>query len=163
MRICIIAAMDKNRVIGYDNQLPWHLPADLKHFKSLTMAKSIIMGRKTYESIGKPLPGRHNIIVTRQQHYVAKDCQIAHTLKSALQLVKSDEVFIIGGTEIFSQALPITDRLYLTLIDHEFIGDCYFPKWLAQDWLEIERVDCKADERNVYPYHFVVLQRKIMG
>ncbi|WP_107841550.1 dihydrofolate reductase [Metasolibacillus meyeri] len=128
--ISLIVAHDKNRVIGYDNQMPWHLPGDLKYFKEMTMGKPVIMGRKTYESIGKALPGRRNIVITRNVAYQADDIEAVASLEQALQLVQDEpEIMIIGGEQIFELALPLADRLYITEIDYTFEGDTYFPAY----------------------------------
>jgi dihydrofolate reductase len=159
-KISIICALAKNYVIGYKNQLPWHLPADLKHFKELTLGKPIIMGRKTFISIGKPLPQRRNIIITRDKNLIIPGCEIVHSLKEALTLTKaSEEIMIIGGANIFAQALPCANRMYLTIIQHDFVGDVYFPKWNVQEWKIIECADYTADEKNPYPYSFLTLER----
>lgn len=161
MNISLIVAMDRNRVIGNKNQLPWHLPADLKHFKELTMGKPIIMGRKTFESIGKPLPGRRNLIVSTQQDYQVNGCEVFSSLVSAIEAAQKDqhEIMIIGGATIFAQALPLASRLYLTIIDHEFTGDTFFPVWVKTEWQEIKREQHAPDEKNVYRYSFVDLKR----
>lgn len=160
MTLSIIAALASNRVIGVENRLPWHLPADLKHFKSLTMGKPIVMGRKTYESIGKALPGRRNIVISHNSHYLAPECEVVSSLDEALSLFSSDqEVMLIGGAQLFTQALPQADLLYLTLIHHDFVGDCYFPEWDQGQWKEIMRVDCAAHFENPHPYSFLTFQR----
>jgi dihydrofolate reductase len=159
MRISIIAALDRNRVIGNNNMLPWHLPADLKHFKALTLHKPVIMGRKTFESIGRPLPQRRNIIISQQSHWFAPGCEVVSSLTAALRLTQDvEEVMIIGGAHIFAQALPIADRLYLTLIDHVFEGNIFFPRWEQTEWQEIERANHIAENQQDYSYAFVVLQ-----
>ena len=161
MKISIIAAMSRNRVIGINNTLPWHLPADLKHFKSITMGKAIVMGRKTFESIGRPLPGRTNIIITRNTGFQAEGCTVVHSIEDALDFsVKQDEIMIIGGASFYEQILPQTDRIYLTLIDEKFEGDALFPKYNQSDWQEIEHIKHMPDEKNKYPYSFIVLNRK---
>jgi dihydrofolate reductase len=159
-RLSAIAAMDKNRLIGKDNQLPWHLPADLAHFKAITTGHPILMGRKTHESIGRPLPNRHNIVLTRDLSYEAEGITIVHSLDEALAACPDDdEIFIIGGAEIYRLALPRLQRLYLTFIDHAFTGDVYFPAWAANEWQEISREAHEADEKNAYGYAFVTLER----
>lgn len=159
-KVSLIAAMDKNRVIGYNNQLPWHLPADLKHFKALTVGKPIIMGRKTYESIGRPLPERTNIVVTQDSNFKAPGCQIYQALNDALASVaNTPEVMVIGGASIFEQCLPLAQTLYLTIIHHEFVGDTFFPKWEAGDWREVTHQDHAPDEKNAYAYSFVEFER----
>ncbi|QLH42162.1 MAG: dihydrofolate reductase [Coxiellaceae bacterium] len=161
MNISIIVAMANNQVIGRNNQLPWHMPADLKHFKALTTGKPIIMGRKTYESIGRPLPNRRNIVITRQTDWQAAGCEVVHSLQAALMLVKDcAEVMIIGGGIIFQEALPIANRLYLTLIHHDFVGDAYFPALNSDEWHETDRIDSAADDANPYAYSFITLERQ---
>jgi len=160
MVISIIAAVSKNRVIGNENRLPWHLTEDLKHFKQITMGKPIIMGRKTYGSIGKPLPGRHNIIVTRDNTFYAEGCTVVHSLKDAIDAGNpAEEVMIIGGANIYEQALPLAHRLYLTLIHKEFEGDTFFPEWNEKEWNEIQRYDITTDETGSFNYSFVTLER----
>lgn len=160
--ISLIVAMDKNRVIGVDNQLPWHLPADLKRFKALTMGHHIIMGRKTYESIGKPLPGRKTVIVTRQHDYKAEGCFVVHSLDAAVMMTRGDEhAFIIGGADLFQQSLPYADRVYLTEIELKVPrGDTYFPELPASQWQLVEREDHKPDEKNQYAYSYLTYAKK---
>jgi len=161
MKISIIAAMSRNRVIGINNTLPWHLPADLKHFKSITMGKAIVMGRKTFESIGRPLPGRTNIIITRNTGFQAEGCTVLHSIEDALDFsAKQDEIMIIGGASFYEQILPRADRIYLTLIDENFEGDALFPKYNQSDWQETEHIKHMPDEKNKYQYSFIVLNRK---
>jgi len=161
MGISIIAAMANNRVIGNKNQLPWQMPADLAHFKQITMGKPIIMGRKTFESIGRPLPGRQNIILTRQEGFKVEGCNVVHSLESALALAKADqtEVMIIGGSQLFETALPLANKLYLTLIDADIVGDTYFPTWNKEDWQESTKTENTPDEKNQFPYTFITLER----
>ena len=160
MKISIVVAMAANRVIGRDNRLPWHLPADLKHFKQTTMGKPILMGRKTWESIGRPLPGRTNIVITRDENYDAPGCVVVHSIEAALQAAtKQDEVMIIGGAEFYRQVLPRTDRIYLTLINEDFEGDTLFPELISSEWQEAGRVDCDADDNNPHSYSFITLDR----
>lgn len=159
-KLAIVVAMDKNRVIGKNNQLPWHLPADLKHFKDVTMGKPIIMGRKTYESIGKPLPGRRNIIISRQKNLTIPGCEIFYSMDSALTALKmSEEVMIIGGAMIFQAILPRVTHLYLTIIHHAFEGDVFFPKLVESEWQEVSREDHSPDEKNCFAYSFVEMVR----
>jgi len=162
MQIFMIVAMAENRVIGKNNQLPWRLPADLRRFKTLTWGKPIVMGRKTYDSIGKPLPGRLNIIVTRDQHFNATGCAIAHTLQQAFQLAaeQNDTCFVIGGNEIYQQALPYASRIYLTIVHHLFEGDVTFPELNLNEWEEKECIKHEADTEHAYPYSFLLLQRR---
>ncbi len=154
--------MDKNRVIGKDNDLPWRLPADLAYFKKVTMGHPIVMGRKTYESIGRPLPGRENIIITRNQNYSAEGCTVLHSLDDVKKVIddSTKEVFIIGGAEIFKEAFPIADKLYITHIDEAFEGDTYFPAFSDQEWKEVSREKGVKDEKNPYDYYFSVYERK---
>jgi dihydrofolate reductase len=154
--LSIIVAIGENRVIGKNNQLIWHLPADLKRFKQLTMGHAMIMGRKTFESIGKALPGRTTIIITRDKHYSKADCLIADSLSNALELCKDDnEVFIIGGAQIFEQAIPLTDKIYLTQIHRSFDGDVFFPALDDHQWKVVSKEDHQADEKNKYDYSFI--------
>ncbi len=224
--VSVIVAMSRNRVIGKENKLIWHLPADLKHFKETTMGKPIIMGRKTFESVGKPLPGRTNIVITRNKDYQAPGCLMAASVKQALEMVnkgkadpgtskdtteqselnrshleeakehpeinmstsedtkyqsernpdpskdpkeqpeikpgpsKGNEVFIAGGGEIYKQAMPLADRMYITIIDHDFDGDTFFPRFSATDWMLSEEIYHPADEKNKYPMLFRTYERK---
>ncbi len=158
MIISIIAAMAKNRVIGRNNYIPWKLPEDMKRFKELTTGKPVVMGRKTFESIGRPLPNRANIIVTRDKNYKADNCVVVHSAGEAIKAAKgNEEVMIIGGAEIYKQFLPRADRLYLTLIDKEFEGDAYFPEFDKNEWEEVSR---EEHESNGLRYAFVNLERK---
>lgn len=154
-----IVAMSENRVIGINNQLPWRLPADLNHFKTITTGHPIIMGRKTYESIGRPLPNRTNIILTRDHQFNATGCLVAHSLADAIQHANdSEEIFIIGGAEIYKQCLVDVSRIYLTIVHNQFEGDAYFPA-LGDEWREVSRETHEADEKNGYGYSFVRLER----
>ena len=162
MHISIIAAMGRNRAIGYKNTLPWRLPADLQRFKQLTLGHHILMGRKTYESIGRPLPGRTSIIITRQPNFQAEGCLIAHSLDEAITLAQSrgeQEVFIIGGAEIYAQALSIADRMYLTLVDAEPEADAFFPEFDENLWEKIDEKFALADEKNLYAAEYFLLTR----
>lgn len=159
MQLSLITAMAKNRVIGINNKLPWSLPADLLHFKRLTWGKTIIMGRSTFESIGRPLPGRTNIVLSRQA-YQAPGCLVYHNIQEVLEHQKEEkEVFIIGGQNLYSQTLAYADRLYLTLIHHEFTGDTYFPEWNQDEWEVVEQEDFLPDAQNKYSYTFQSLRR----
>ena len=158
--ISIIAAMGKNRELGYQGKMPWHLPADLAHFKELTSGHAIVMGRKTYESIGRPLPNRRNIIITRQQDYQAEGCEVVGSLEEALNIAGDREIFIVGGAEIYREAFPIVSKMYLTYVDGEFTADAYFPEWKQEDWQERERAAGVVDENNSVHHTFAVLQRK---
>lgn len=160
MLISAIVAMSENRVIGKNNQLPWHLPADLRHFKKITMGKPILMGRKTFESIGHALPGRCNVVITRDENFPAMGCVLANSIDTALLSVEySAEIFVIGGAALFQQMLPMIQKLYLTIIHHEFEGDTYFPELVMTEWNEIKRVEHEADQENPYRYSFVTLKR----
>jgi len=158
--IALVVAMDRNRVIGKDNKLIWHLPADLKFFKNLTTGHPIIMGRKTYEAIGKSLPNRTNIIITRQQDYKAEGCLAAHSLNEALMMAQQidSEIFVIGGAEIYKQAMFLADTIYLTEVHHAFEGDTFFPEIDSLLWTETSRENFKADEKHAYDYSFVKLK-----
>jgi dihydrofolate reductase len=161
--ISLIVAMDRNRLIGNKNQLPWHLPADLAHFKQVTMGKPIIMGRKTYESIGRPLPGRTNIVLTRDEGYQADGIVLTGSLENALDLAASEgaeEVMIIGGSNIYAQALDHSGRLYLTLVDAEYEGDAWFPEIDMEKWQQVSTEAHSADEKNPVDYRFMIFEKK---
>jgi len=163
MRISLIVAMDQNNGIGYQNQMAWHLPAELKRFRSLTMGHHLIMGRKTFESIGKPLPGRTTIVVTRNQAYRSEDCFIAHSITDALDLAKAqgeNEVFICGGNVIYQETLGVADRLYLTRIHAKFQTDIFFSEFDVSLWQEISTENHPSDEKNPYPFTFHVYDRR---
>ena len=161
MLVSIIAAMDRNRLIGNNNQLPWHLPADLAHFKQVTMGKPIIMGRKTYESIGRPLPGRTNIVLTRSPDFYAEGVLTAKTLEQALDYVSAeDEVMVIGGSTIYELTLPRADRLYLTYVENSYQGDAWFPDFDLEQWSIVTSEEHSADEINSSAYRFVAYARK---
>jgi dihydrofolate reductase len=154
MRISLIAAMAENGVIGRDGQLPWHLAADLKRFKRLTMNHTLIMGRKTWESIGRPLPGRRMIVITRQVNFPAEGATVAASLEEAITLARQtsdDEAFVIGGAEIYRLALPIADRMYLTQVQAQVEGDATFPEFDAGRWRLVESEQHSANETNDYP------------
>ena len=158
MIISLIAAMGKNRVIGADNSIPWKLPQDMKRFKELTTGKPVVMGRKTFEAIGRMLPNRTNIIITRDRNYKAEGCVVVHSTEEALKAAhKNQEFMIIGGAEIYKQFLPIANRMYLTFIDKNFEGDAYFPEYDKNEWKEVSREE-HADE-NGLKYAFVNLER----
>lgn len=160
MRVSLVVAMAENRVIGRDNALPWHLPADLRFFKNLTLGKPIIMGRKTYESIGRPLPGRQNIVLTRDDNFKAPGCDIRSSLEQAM-LAAGDagEVMIIGGAALYDAVLDTADRIYLTEVHSDIQGDTWFPELDPSHWTEISRERHFADERNSMDYSFVTLDR----
>jgi len=160
MQIALIAAMAENGVIGINNQLPWRISADLRHFKALTMGKPIVMGRKTWESIGRPLPGRTNIVISRDSGFEAEGCQVVHSIEQALEAAAGyDQVMIIGGANLYRQMLERADVLYLTLIKAEVEGDAWFPQLEPEEWREVERQSHGADDNNEYDYDFVTLQR----
>ncbi|MCT4602353.1 MAG: dihydrofolate reductase [Marinifilum sp.] len=161
MNVSIIVAASRNNVIGKDNQLIWRLSADLKRFKALTTGHTIIMGRKTFDSIGKPLPNRTSVIITRQEDYKQEGCIVVHSLEEALEAVKDQEkVFIIGGGTIYKEAIDKADELYLTLVHKEFFGDTFFPEIKASEWESVAREDCMPDEKNEYPYSFIDYKRR---
>jgi len=156
--ISLVAAMAHNRVIGKDNQMPWNLPADLRHFKAVTMGKPIIMGRNTFESIGRPLPGRRNIVISRNADYRVEGCDRATSFEAALALVSNvAEVMVIGGGFLYSQTLSQANKLYLTFIDLEVEGDTQFPEFEHLALTEVSRESHQADDKNQYPYEFVEL------
>lgn len=163
MDVSLIVAVAENDVIGKENGIPWYLPADLAHFKQTTMGHPIIMGRKTYESIGRALPGRYNVVITHQKKYNASDeCRVVNSLDQALNLneVKTDsEIFIIGGQEIYAQALPLAGRIYLTQVHTRVQGNKFF-KFDQAQWQEVTRETHKADDKNFCDYEFIVLDRK---
>lgn len=159
--ITIIAAIAYNNALGKDNKLIWHLPSDLKRFKKETLNHSIIMGRKTFESLKKALPNRKNIVITRNPDYNAKGCVVVNSFQAALELVKNEEnSFIMGGAQIYKQALKIADKLDLTFVHHKFEADTFFPEIDPAIWKETSRTDCFADEKNKYDYSFVSFSRK---
>ena len=160
MIISLIVAMDRQGVIGAGGALPWRLSGDLRHFKAITMGKPIIMGRKTHESIGRPLPGRQNIVLTRQPGYTAPGCDVFHDAQSALAACAGhEEVMVMGGAALYEQFLPRAARIYLTRVEAEVDGDTWFPPFDDSAWNQVERRDHPADERNEYPYSFQVLER----
>jgi dihydrofolate reductase len=163
MKLALIAAYAQNNVVGIDNKLPWHLPEDLKYFKRITTGKAIIMGRKTYESIGRPLPNRTNIVITRNADFTAPGIEVVNSLDAAIELAQSineingtEEVMVIGGAQIYNESLPKADRLYLTHVHAEVKGDAHFPQVDFSVWKEVGREDYKASETNPYDYSFAV-------
>ena len=167
IEVALIAAVAENGVVGRNNQLPWYLPEDLKYFKRTTLGKPILMGRKTWESIGKPLPGRTNIVITRQSDYEASGARVVETLEQALELAESiatidgaTELMVIGGAEIYAHALPLARRLYLTEVHAEVTGDASFPDWDRAHWRECSRERHIAGENGSYDYSFVVYERR---
>lgn len=157
--VSIIVATAADDAIGKDNRIPWHLPADLARFKRLTMGHAIVMGRRTFESIGRPLPGRRCIVITRQRDFRADGCEMAGSLEEALARAGDGEVFVVGGAEIYREALPRAARIYLTRVEGAFPADTFFPKLDEGEWREIERVAGTVDERNRHRHEFVVLER----
>lgn len=159
MRISIIAAVAENGVIGNEGKLPWHIPEDLKFFKKVTMGKPVIMGRKTWETLLKPLPGRENIIVTSKRDFEANGAVVVHSIQSALEAANgADEVMILGGAEIYKQTLSLANRMYLTHVHQEFTGDTYFPEYDPSEWQEVKRTESVKSDDNLR-YSFVVYDR----
>lgn len=160
MKLSLIWAMDRNRLIGNQNALPWRLPADMQWFRKQTMGKPILMGRKTFESIGKPLPKRINIILSRQKDLKIEGCTVVQSLDEAKAAVPdANEIMVIGGAEIYALLLPHADQLYITQIDESFEGDAWFPAYDSKLWHRIEHESHQADEKNPHNYHFEVWQR----
>lgn len=162
MILTAIAAMAENYTIGVENHLPWHLPADMKHFKEITSGHPVIMGRKTYASIGRPLPNRTNIVITRDEAFKAPGCIVTNTIGDAISIAEQhtdDEAFVIGGAEIYQQMWTKIQRLYLTIIHHEFDGDAYFPTLMPGEWKEITRERHAVDVDNPFEYSFLTMER----
>ena len=160
MSLSLIVAMDRNRLIGNNNQLPWHLPADLAHFKQVTMGKPIVMGRKTYESIGRPLPGRKNIVLSRAG-FSADGVEVVSSICEAIaKVADAEEVMVIGGSTIYESVIDVVDRIYLTIIENEFSGDAWFPTFDMALWSVSSEEDFVADDKNHYAYRFITYQRK---
>ncbi|WP_235585225.1 type 3 dihydrofolate reductase [Thiomicrospira sp. XS5] len=161
LNISLIAAMDRNLAIGADNQMPWHLPDDLKFFKANTLDKPVIMGRKTFESIGsKPLPKRRNLVISRRTDFAAPGAEVFDSLETAVRSCSdAAEIIIMGGGELYRQMLPYANKLYVTLVDAEVSGDTHFPQWSAQEWREVSREKHPQDERHAFAFEFVVLER----
>ena len=161
-RISLIVAMAKNRTIGINNTLPWRCPEDLKHFKTLTMGHHMIMGRKTFDSIGKALPGRTTVIVSRNQNLSVEGCIVTHSLQAAIDAGASDdEIFIVGGAELYAQSLPLVNTLYITEIQQNVEGDAHFPAFDQHQWQETSREIRSQEIPQPLVYHFVTYQRKI--
>ncbi len=155
MKISVIAAMSENRVIGRDGALPWHLPADLARFKSITTGHTVLMGRKTFESVGQPLPNRRTIVITRNNDYQGAGVVIAHSLDEALDhAAREDEIFILGGEAVYRIALPRADRLYLTIVHATIQGDTHFPPFDPDQWKLVEDERHEADDRHAYAFSF---------
>lgn len=162
MKVSMIVAVAENRAIGKNNQLLWHLPTDLKHFKNRTLGHPMLMGRNTYESIGKPLPGRTSIIITRQKDYHPAGCMVTHSIQEAIEEAKKiepNEIFVIGGAQIYEHALSLTDKIYYTQVHHSFNGDTFFPALNPTEWHETRREKFPADEKHAYAYDFVEFER----
>ncbi|WP_102027252.1 dihydrofolate reductase [Salirhabdus sp. Marseille-P4669] len=161
--ISLLVAMDNNQVIGKDNQLPWHLPNDLKFFKQTTLHHKIIMGRKTYESIGRALPKRENVVMTTNKEYTAIGCEVIHSWDPVLTWNEEnpeEELFVIGGYQLFKDAIPIADKMYITHIDDEFDGDTFFPTFSDQEWELVDKVKGLKDDENPYDYYFCTYMKK---
>jgi len=152
--------MDENRLIGSNNDLPWHLPADLQRVKQLTTGHAIILGRKNYESIGRPLPNRKNIVITTNPDYEAPGCIVVNSIDAAIDAAEGEDIYIFGGARIYEQMFDLAERMYLTLIHATFEGDTWFPEYKPGDWEVIEQQDFSADDRNKYDYSFVTLEKK---
>lgn len=161
MKISLIVAMSSNRAIGLNNQMPWHLSADLKRFKQITMGHPIIMGRKTFDAIGKPLPGRTNIIVSRNPAYKPEGCIVVDSVEAAINHAcrLSDEVFVIGGSTLYEATLPMANTLYITQINQDFEGDTFFPEFNRINWVEVEREDMIDDAKVGFSYSFLKLKK----
>lgn len=160
MGIHLIFAMDRNRTIGIDNRLPWRLPADMAHFVHTTTGHAVLMGRKTYESIGKPLKDRLNVILTRDPNYTAEGCEIVHSVEEAMERFRGQVLFVIGGAEVYKLFLPYADHIHMTRIDFAFDGDAFFPEYDEKDWILVEERQGLKDERNPYDYQFLTYRRQ---
>ena len=160
MKLAIIVATDEKGLIGRDNDLPWKLSADLQYFRRVTMGKPLIMGRNTHESIGRALPGRKNIIVTKNENYQAEGCDVVHSVADALKACDdAEEVMVMGGASLYTQLLAQADRLYLTQVHASLEGDTWFPDWQRSDWQQLSREDHLADDKNDFPYSFIIYDR----
>lgn len=162
MRVSIIVAVADNGVIGREGDLPWRLSSDLKRFKALTMGHHLLMGRKTFDSIGTALPGRTSVVISRGQPQLPPGVCLAHSLEEAVGMARAngdDEAFIAGGAEIYAQALALADRLYLTRVHTESMGDTLFPPWQESEWREVSREEHPADDRNAHPHTFLIYER----
>ncbi len=159
-RVSVIAALARNRVIGIENRLPWRLPEDLTHFKALTLNHPILMGRKTFESLGRPLPGRTNVVITRNPTYKPDGCLVAASIPAAIALCQNtDEVFFIGGADLYAQAIPLADRLYLTEVDIDAMGDAWFPDYDKRAFREVSRESHTGEKGDALGFDFVVYER----
>lgn len=157
--VSMIACMAKNRVIGINNQLPWKLPADMKFFIVMTKGKTVVMGRNTFESIGKPLPNRRNIVLTSKKDYAPEGCIVVHSIEEAMKHAEGDELVVIGGSQLYESCMPLADKIYLTVIDEDFAGDSWFPEVKETDWQLTERVQGSRDEQNQYEFAFHTYER----
>jgi len=167
MKLSILVILSTNNVIGRDNKLPWHMPADLKRFKNLTMGHHILMGRRTFDEIKKPLPGRINVVITRDHHFAAEGVAIARSIDEAISKAEATgdhEIFLIGGGEIFKQVIHRADRMYITRIHADIEGDTYFPEFDdVNEWKLVDAEHFEADEKNAYPYSFLTYERAGSG
>ena len=162
MILSLLVAADENNVIGRDNKLPWHLPNDLRYFKNQTWGMPILMGRKTFDSIGKALPGRKSIVITRNNEWQSDGVEVVHSVEESIEKAKSfgaKEIFVIGGAEIFASSFGLANRIYLTRIHHRFEGDSFFPELAESDWKLVQTRQCPADEKNAYSHTFQVWER----
>lgn len=162
MILSLLVAASENNVIGKDNKLPWHLPNDLKYFKNLTWGMPILMGRKTFDSIGKPLPGRKSVVITRNEDWQHEGVAVVHSVEEAIKKAEdlgAKEIFVVGGAEIFQSALPAANRVYFTLIHKAIEGDTFFPPLLKSEWRLVSERFCEADEKNAYDHSFQVWER----
>jgi dihydrofolate reductase len=158
-RLAIVAALSRNGVIGRDNRLPWHLPDDLRHFKRLTLGRPIVMGRRTFESLPGLLPDRTHVVVTRDRAFAAPGARVVHSFEEAIAAAGGDEVLVVGGAELYAQALPHAQRLYLTLVEAEMSGDAHFPPIDWGEWREVAREEHGSDAKHAFPFAFVTLER----
>ena len=160
-QIIIVVAVSENNAIGKNNQLLWHMPTDLKHFKSITSGGTVVMGRKTFDSVGRPLPNRRNIVITRQKNLEIDGVEVVNSLDSALELASGEEkIFIVGGAEIYKEALPLTHKIELTRVHQEFDADAFFPELDNETWKEVWKEDHLPDEKNKFAYTFSTLERR---
>ncbi|SFE58321.1 dihydrofolate reductase [Paenibacillus algorifonticola] len=161
MSITLIAAMDRNRTIGIGNKLPWRLPAEMALFTKHTLGKTVVMGRKTFESLPKPLKDRRNVVVTRQSDFASEGCETVHSIEEVLSRFSGEELMVIGGTEIYTQFLPIADKLHLTAVDVEVAGgDAFFPVFNEADWELVESIPHRKDERNLHDFTWQTFKHK---
>ena len=160
MGISLIWAMTQDRVIGIDNKMPWHLPNDMAFFRKQTEGKTVVMGRKTFESLGsRPLPKRHNIVLTRDTAWMHEGVEVVHSVEDVLAIAKQEDLMIIGGSEIYALFMPYADHLYITRIDASIEGDAYFPEYDESQWTLVEEIPGSVDERNLYPHRFMIYDR----